>query len=1591
MRRRAAILALAGALGASLAGAEPAAAGFNLVDFGASPVAVGSSPGGVAAADFDGDGIADFAVTNSGADSVTVDRGTGGGAFVAGATPSTGPAGSAPRGIVIGDLNEDGKPDMIVANCAGGCGGSGVGNLAVLLNTSTVGTISFAAAVGYTAGTNPQIPVVGDFDLDGNQDVAVANRGTNDVSVLKGDGFGALTAGATLSTNVAPEGLAVGDLNGDGKDDLASSDFGPGPASGAYSVMLNTSAGGLLSFAPTSSVGTGTQPKGIALSDLDRDGNLDMILAEGASQQVRTFAGVGNGTFTTGATLGDGPGPSTYTPVAVTTGDLNNDGKTDIVTASQADDGVRVEIGRGSVTSFSVSHSQGAGDDPVALAVGDLDGDTRPDVALVNQTPAQVTLLSNRAPPGGAVYWANNLTGAGGKLGQVPLDGSNPNHALRKTTGNPQHIAVDAEHVYWVQGNDIGRMNRDGSGFNEAFISTPTAKYGIAVDGRFIYYVEPATNQIGRANLDGTGATDAFVTGLGSQPAGIAVDRNFLYYALNAGVGRVAKSGGVPNNTFITGGGQTFGVAVNGTHIYYSNFGNGDVGRANLDGTSPVNNFIDGPSTIGTTGVAVDDQFVYWTNSGTRDTLGRAHLDGTGVNQSWVRSHPNDDPVGIAALPTRGFPSFDNSIPGYSVGNTPRAVATGDFDNDGNLDFVTADAVANTATIKRGDGAGDFAIPTTAPGVGSAPRSVAVADFSGDGRADVVTANYNSSNVSVLTSTSTGPGSIAFAPKVDYVTGPNPTSVATGDFDENGRPDFVVVTEASADAEVALNDQGTGFTFQPQIPVGNNPSSVAVGYFNSDIHQDIAVANKFDGKVAILLGVGDGTFTPAPGSPVTVGTGPQSVAIGDMNDDGFGDIVVVNATSGTTSVLLGVGNGTFGAPADYPSGPSPYGLVLADFNGDNRLDIATSQTNGGSSEVQVRLNTGTGSGVDFGAPLTLGVGADTQGMAAGDFNRDAAPDIVAARTGSNHVLRIQNFSALPFAPVIKSSSPGSPANDNSPEFIGDADPNTTVDIYGNLNCLAGSIASGTGSTFKASGISVGVADDNSSSYTATAGDEGGNVSACSIFTPFTYTEDSTPPATPTGLSTTPAGGSQSDLTPEVNGTTDLPTTVDVYLNTACTGAPAATGTFGGGFGSGITVTVPPNAVTTIRTRARDVADNPSGCSAPITYTTDSTGPANPSGLSTSPGSPSNSNQPAIRGTAEPGSTVRLYTNAACTAAALFEGLPVSGPAASFASPGLFADVPPNSTTTFYVTATDATLNVSGCAGPVSYVEDSTAPIPPTLDLAPVSPANDNSPRVSGTAEPGSTVTVFRTSDCTGPAAASGSAAQLASGFTMSVPDDSSTSFSSNSTDAAGNTSGCSSSATYVEKSTSPAPPPPEQRKTANVTAKSGTVLVKCPGQAESKLEGEQQIKLGCRVDATDGVVTLVTKDINGKLQEADFYDGAFVVRQLQETETVKKKKVKVLITELTLDVAKPTACTKKATLVAAARGGHLWGHGKGRYRTRGRRGSGAVRGTTWLTEERCEGTFFQVKDGIVEVKDFTLKKTVLLKKGKSYLAPAKKK
>jgi hypothetical protein len=322
--------------------------------------------------------------------------------------------------------------------------------------------------------------------------------------------------------------------------------------------------------------------------------------------------------------------------------------------------------------------------------------------------------------------------------------------------------------------------------------------------------------------------------------------------------------------------------------------------------------------------------------------------------------------------------------------DTPYAVAAGDFNEDGKQDLAVVNGISNTVSVLLGRGDGTFRAQTRYPTSGEAPVSIAVGDFNGDGHQDLVVADAGSNEVSVFLGTGDGTFQTAYTAGV----GSTPVSVVVGDFNGDGKMDVATANNTTGNVSVLLGNGDGTFQGATSVPVGSYPTSLAVGDFNGDGKQDLAVTNSGSdpGTVSVLLGNGDGTFTPASGSLPTVGASPASVTVGDFNHDGSQDLAVTNQQGGTVSVLLGNGNGTFGEQATYPSSPpfnaAPTSVVVSDFNRDGVQDLAVTDSYNGN----VWLLLGNGDGT-FAGPSTYATGIDPLGIAVGDFNSDGRQDL----------------------------------------------------------------------------------------------------------------------------------------------------------------------------------------------------------------------------------------------------------------------------------------------------------------------------------------------------------------------------------------------------------------------------------------------------------------------------------------------------------------------------------------------------------------------------------------------------------------------
>jgi hypothetical protein len=344
-----------------------------------------------------------------------------------------------------------------------------------------------------------------------------------------------------------------------------------------------------------------------------------------------------------------------------------------------------------------------------------------------------------------------------------------------------------------------------------------------------------------------------------------------------------------------------------------------------------------------------------------------------------------------------------------AVGKTPDNVAIADLNLDGKPDLVVTNGGDNNVTILLGDGRGKFTEAKGSPfPAGVSPSDICVADFNGDGKPDLAFANHTMKYLTVLLGDGQGGFKPAPSSPVAVLSNPHTHGVAAGDFNGDGKLDLVTESWGESKVTVLFGDGRGGFSSPGvQFATGKSPYwKVRVADVNGDGHADIVTTNWEGDSVTILLGDGKGGFTQAAGSPFPGGKTPFGVAVADLNGDGKPDLAVVNysghadqpANDGVT-ILLGDGQGGFKimAGSPFPTGHAPVRLAVGDVNGDGIPDVVT--VNLASNDITVLLG---GRGT-FTRAATIAVGKEPEGIAVGDLNGDGKADIVVANSRDNDI------------------------------------------------------------------------------------------------------------------------------------------------------------------------------------------------------------------------------------------------------------------------------------------------------------------------------------------------------------------------------------------------------------------------------------------------------------------------------------------------------------------------------------------------------------------------------------------------------------
>ena len=787
----------------------------------------------------------------------------------------------------------------------------------------------------------------------------------------------------------------------------------------------------------------------------------------------------------------------------------------------------------------------------------------------------------------------------------------------------------------------------------------------------------------------------------------------------------------------------------------------------------------------------------------------------------------------------------------------PNSVATGDFNSDGDPDLAVASDAAGTVSILTGGLGGSFSAPTSIAVPGGA-TAVAVGNFNSDQDTDLDLAVVGTGGT---VSTFLGAVGSTFSTGQTMTSGNTfPVAVAVGDFNGDADPELAVANQGADTVSIYTADVAARFVPTPLgVSVGDAPNSIAIGNFDAGTDPDLAVTNQGQqaapaaDTVSILTGATGVAFSGP--TNFTVGDFPVEVATADFNADGDLDLAVANTGSGTggpltESILTGTGAGAGFAASSTLSGGG-RSVEVGDFNKDGDPDLAA----GGSSAGNLAVFVG-GAGAAFAAAQTFPLGGDVLSVAVADFDADGRQDVAGANYFSPPgVSTALNISDLTAPDTTITGGPAGSTNDNTPTFtfssnetgstfecrVGTApfapctSPYTTaaladgprtfevraIDAAGNVDPSPASrsfvVDTAPPDTTINSGPS-GLTNDNTPTFTFSSADTGASFECrvdtaafASCTSPYTtaaladgahtlevravdaagnadvtpasrsFTVDTAAPDTT--IDSGPAGAT-SDSTPTFSFSSEAGATFECRVYA---GAPS--GAFASCSSPHTTATLA-DGTYTFEVRATDSAGNVDATPAQRSFTVDTGAPTAPTLTDTDPNSPANDNAPEVKGTAEAGSTVRLYTTPAC-----LEPAAAIGSAAAFATPGLTVSVADNSTTTFYAKAVDALGNASGCSfGSITYVEDS-APPNTTIDSGPAGPTNDNTPTFTFSANETGTSFECRVD--------SGAFTSCPSPFTTAALADGAHTFEVRATDAAGNVDATPASRSFSVDATPP--------------------------------------------------------------------------------------------------------------------------------------------------------------------------------------------
>ena len=1035
--------------------------------------------------DFNDDQQLDIAVALFGVNSLGIFYNNGNGSFLHQMTIST--DNSRPLSIVIGHFNNDTYLDIATVNY-------GTNSIGILLGLSNGRFTSLKTfSTGYDS--DPRSLAIGDFNNDSVQDIAVAHFGTSNIGVFIGYGNGSFQSQIiyTTGSHSNPYDIATGDMNGDNRLDILLVNAG-GHSLGVFLGYGDGTFANQLLF----STGVDSSPHSLAIVNINNDHFLDVVVANSGSNNVGVFVGSGNDQFGSVKVFSTGYRSS---PQLIAVGDFNNDNLLDLVVANNGSNNVGVLISDRSIDFRpQMDFSTGSGSQPSGMAIGDFNNDTHLDIVVTNfqadnigvflgfgngSLASQITFSLDRgsAPISVAVGYLNNdthldivVTNTGnGNIGVLfgfgdgtltnlmalsTGEGSVPCSVATGDLNNDTYLDIVVANfgshnivVFLGLGNGTfaNRMTFS-TGDRSRLISVTLADFNS--DNHLDIVVADRYN----ANVgvllgygDGTFANQTtYSTGDNSSPTFVNVGD----FNNDSHIDIVVPSIGRDYVGFFQGYGNG---SFRGQSPYYTGYQSAPqfavVGDLNNDHRLDV--------VVGNRNAKYLSIFRGYGNGLFTDVI-QYPIEATTSSKFLVLADLNEDTRLdiIFADYSGGFlgvllgydPVAFNSVLEFSTSYAllPTSLTSADFNQDHRMDIAVSNSASNNFDIFYGYENGNFTDKRTFSMGGSArPRMIISVDCNKDQILDIIVVNTGNDNIGIFF----GYGNGSFQSTQTFYTESQPYAVAVGDLNNDNRTDIAVANYGANSVGILLQFDIGAYTALPVLVLYytfyGEIKQIALGDFNSDNKTDIVFIQQTPNVVGILLTYPNGTFADVITYSITDSFTPESLAIGDVNNDTYLDLMIAQSSPKQIGILLGYGNGSFASQITFTTDSfSPSLVSVGDFNNDNRLDFVVIYND--QESIGIFLNFPNETFVSV-TNYSTGSGSQLRSLAMADFNNDHYLDIVVANSGADTIEIFLGYGNGSFVTqTVYSTEPGiSPCSVAIGDFNNDNESDIVVLSYAN--------------------------------------------------------------------------------------------------------------------------------------------------------------------------------------------------------------------------------------------------------------------------------------------------------------------------------------------------------------------------------------------------------------------------------------------------------------------------------------------------------------------------------------------------------------